>query len=206
MDTGLTSVTLGDARAEFASQFYPDDPTNPEFAKKLNEVIRRFITMEKWVGYRATYRVAVPEDRILVLPYYLESIQGAAFDKRPGIVQGDRYQFEYNGVGVVDENSHLAGVLMDLGSLATEKPFPSTASTLTFPAVAANSQGKVIRVMGLDENGKRVFDENGTPGEAVVLGAGSVVTTSTFSAVKGFQSEGVLTSTVNRSPVLMKSF
>lgn len=187
MDLGLTSSTVADARERFAGEFYPNDESSPEFLDRLNEVIERYHTMEKWVGSRATYRIDVSEEKTFFLPHYLEAIINANLGKTPAVVQGDRYQFVYDGVGEVDAEGSIYGTLMDIGSSGIQVEFPATSSTLTFSAVSPVDSGKQVRVFGYDANGNWVVDDTGTPGELVVLAESAVVTTNSYSGVKGIQ-------------------
>ena len=187
MDLGLTNSTVADARERFAHEFFPNDTSDPAFLVRLNEVIERYHTMEKWVGSRATYRIDVSEDKTFFLPYYLESVINANLDKTPAIVQGDRYQFAYDGVGEVDAQGSVFRTLMDLGSFGVQASFPSTASTLTFSAVASVDENKKVRVLGYDSNGNWVVDSSGTPGEEVTLAGTTVATSIVYSGVKGIQ-------------------
>lgn len=209
MDLGLTNSTAADARERFASEFFPQDESDPAFLDRLTEVIERYHTMEKWVGSRATYRIDVSTEKTFFLPYYLEAIINANVDSSPAQVQGDRYQYVHDGVGEVDEDGSVYKTLMDAGSSGIQVEFPDTPSTITFGAVSAVDEGRRVRVLGYDTNGNWITGADGTPGEEIVLAVTPVVTTNTFSGVKGVQKTitagpVVLTHTIN-STVLLRA-
>ena len=188
MDLGLTSTTLKTARARLAKAFFPGNETTPEFAEKINFVIERFHAEDGWIGSHATFRVDVTTDKIFFLPFYLDSVIHARFDKRPGQVQSGRYEFIHDGLGEITATDSVAGTLIDLGNSGIPAEFPTSASTLGFQCAAAD-YGKKVRVLGYDANGTRILDATGEPGEEVTLASGTVLTSNVFSAVQGIQKD-----------------
>lgn len=186
-DLGLSAATVADARARFASQFFSGDENNPAFLSKINEVVERFHSRERWVGSLATFRIDVSTDKNIYLPYYLDSINAAVLDENPAMMFGERYEFMHNGPGLVTVESGMPGVIVDAGVFGISVDYPALASTITVSAVAAGDVGITIRILGYDDDGKWVRDTTGAPGEEVTL-AGTLVTTATsFSAVKAIQ-------------------
>lgn len=188
MDLGLTSTTLKTARARLAKTFFPGNETTPEFAENINFVVERFHAEDGWIGSHATFRVDVTTDKTFFLPFYLDSVLHARFDKRPGRVQSGRYEFIHDGLGEISASDSVAGTLIDLGSTGIPAEFPATASTLGVQCAAAD-YGKVIRILGYDATGNRILDATGEPGEEVTLASGTVLTTNTFSAIQGIQKD-----------------
>lgn len=191
MDLGLTATTLKQARARLASKFLKNsvDTTNPEFAHMVNTVVDRFHSEDGWIGSHATFRVDVSEDKTFFLPYYLDSVLHARFDKSPGRTQSARYEFLYDGFGEITSEDSVAGTLIDGGSSGITAEFPATASVLGLQAGSAADYGKTVRVLGYDPNGQRIIDATGAPGELVTLASGTVNTTNTFAAVQGIQKD-----------------
>lgn len=189
MDLGLTATTLKIARAKLAKIFYPRDPSDPEFAEKVESVVDRFHSEDGWVGSHATFRVDVSTDKTFFLPFYLDSVLHARFDKAPGRIQSGRYEFIHNGLGEVTATDSVSGTLIDIGMSGIAAEFPATSSTLGVQAASAADYGKGIRILGYDASGNRILDATGEPGEEVTLASGTVVTTNTFSSVQGIQKE-----------------
>jgi hypothetical protein len=195
MDLGLSQTTIASARARLGEKIFPGDANNAAFLTMVNEVIERFHNQERWIASLATFRVDVSEDKTFYLPYFLDSINSAILDERPGIVQGPRYEFVHDGPGLVKKDSGISGVLVDLGLFGIPTTFPMTdedvpiPSTLTFSAVVAADIGKKIRVLGYDTDGNWITDTTGSPGEEVTLAGTAVVTTNTFKGIKGIQKE-----------------
>lgn len=195
MDLGLTQSTVASARERMASLFYPGQESSPDFVARINEVIERFHNQERWIGSTATFRVDISVNKNLYLPYYLESINSAILDTSPATVQGSRYEFIHDGPGLVKKDSGMAGILIDRGNSGISTDFPADEddvaipSTLTVSAVVSSDVGKIIRILGYDASGNMITDAYGSPGEEVVLAATPVVTTNTFSGVKGVQKD-----------------
>lgn len=188
MDLGLTSTTMKIARDRLASIFYPGNTTSTEFTKKVNFVLDRFHSSDGWIGGYATFRVDVTTDKTFFLPFYLDSVLHARFDKRPGRVQSSRYEFIHDGLGEITSADSIGGTLIDLGFVGIPAEFPATASTIGVQCAAAD-YGKKVRILGYDASGNRILDSTGSPGEEVTLASGTVVTTNTFASIQGIQKE-----------------
>lgn len=195
MDLGLTQSTVASARERLAAQFYPGQESSPAFVGKVNEVIERFHNQERWIGSLATFRVDISVNKNLYLPYWLDSINSAILDTSPAILQGSRYEFLHDGPGLVQKDSGMMGILIDQGTSGISTDFPLDVndavipSTLTVSAAVASDVGKTLRILGYDAGGNIITDVYGSPGEEVTLAGTPVVTTNTFSGVKGIQKE-----------------
>lgn len=195
MDLGLSQSTVASARERLASTFFPGQESSSAFVGKINEVIERFHNQERWISSLATFRVDISVNKNLYLPYYLDSINGAILDTSPAIVQGPRYEFMHDGPGLIKKDAGMGGLLLDLGMSGISTDFPVDdddtviPSTLTVSAAVASDVGKVIRILGYDADGNIITDVYGSPGEEITLEVTPVVTTSTFSGVKGIQKE-----------------
>jgi hypothetical protein len=187
MDLGLSQSTVAEARRRLAKLFYKGDESNREFIDKINEVIERFHSTERWVGSLATFRWNVETDKSIYLPYFLDSINAATLDSKPARVQGPRYEFVHDGPGLVEKGSGLPGAMIDAGVFGISTDYPENPSTLTVSTVSALDAGESIRILGYDHNGAWITDAEGTPGEKVTLSSSPVSTVSLFSGVKGIQ-------------------
>jgi hypothetical protein len=194
MDLGISQSTVADARKRLAPHFFPGDESNPLFLTRINEVVERFHSIERWVGSLATYRVDVSEDKNIYLPYFLDSINAAIIDQRPARVHGPRYEFMHDGPGLIESGVGIPGAIVDAGLFGISTDFPTTNSTLTISAVSSGDAGKTIRILGYNAAGTWIADADGVPGELVTLSTSPVTTSNTFSGVKGIQKE------VTRSP------
>lgn len=186
MDYGLSQSTLGAARDRFAEKFFPGDATNPEFATAMSEIIERLHSEGYWVGAKATFSMAISDTGYITLPIHLDSILNARIDESPRLVHSERYNFLYSGPGEMDPTTNCSGLMIDKGVVSTEVEFPSTAGTIKVEATNATDHGKVVRVLGYDED-QALIRDGASPGEAFTLAGSPVTSTNTFKGIVGIQ-------------------
>lgn len=183
---GLSSVTLGKVRSLYAAKFLAHDTSAPAFANMVNEVAERFHMDSDWKGSTAVFEFSVSEVGSVTLPLFLDSVLQAQFNDSPRPTMHNRYEFLTHGVGQVDATISGLGVLIDQGNVGIATEFPNTPAVLSVASSAADD-GKEVRILGLDENGVEIYDDDGVPGELVTLAAPTVATIKQFSNILGIQ-------------------
>ncbi len=188
---GLSAVTLGEARRRLAALFFDADTGTPAFAEAVSDVLERFHFDGTWKGSTGYFEFSVSDSGTITLPLWLEAVLMSQFSDRPRPVMSRHYEFLSHGPGRIDPTTSGLGVLVDAGVVATEHEFPETAGTLTITSGVADD-GKTVRILGLDPDGREIYGADGLPGELVTLAAPSVSTAETFSAILGIQKERTL--------------
>lgn len=181
-----TRLTVGDARAQLYQEVCPGNASDPKFLRYLNEVCERFIWSGKWKG-ALVHTIFDSAAGFISLPPEFYSVLAMRYDKWPGSAIASQYvQYMEFGTGEVDDTLAWTGVLFDRGD-----GFPST-SDIVLPGRLrvrgeATDDGSILRVFGLDLDGREVFDAAGVPGEQVTFNAPFATTTTSFSVLTGVQ-------------------
>lgn len=173
---GLTYTTVANARRLFGSDMLGGDSSNPVLLDWLNEIGSYWFTQGTWAGRQARYVFAVPDTGIITLPYFLETLRGARIDGYPRNIVAPSHEFISNGPGDMTPESDglTTPLIVREGSSVTPIPWPAdTADVVTLSGNAAD-ETIAIRLFGVDENGDEIVDEDGAPGESVLIGNDSV--------------------------------
>ena len=178
-------MTVARARELLARFAVPGDPNSPEFLRILNEALERLHSMDDWTGRTGAWSINVTNG-IITLPAFLESALKVQVDKLRTRIVDQSHQFLWHGPG--DSVDWGPGMMEDIGEVASETEFPSTAGTLSVVSTSTADTEGVLRFHGVDSSGNRIIDDKGISGEALTLnGVTPVLTTKSFASLQGFQ-------------------
>lgn len=180
-------LTLGATRAALANIIF-GDRDEPTFLKVVNEAVSRLYDMGKWEGLVSVIEFENPNG-FITLPRRYSTILAVQLGGAPRTPYSRYYEYTPGGPGQLDETAGLV-IITDQGFFPTQNVFTEP-STLTLSAPSDTST--TVRVFGIDDTGKEVFDNLGAPGEELAHGVESTATFSEISAVIKEETAGFVT-------------
>lgn len=106
---------VGTACAKAVNLCYPD--SSGRLVDYINRAQERLLYAGKWKGTYQAYRVCLSQ-ACIAWPREIEAIEALAICDTPGTVRNEWYEFLSGGPGIINEESNIAGSLIDRG----EKP------------------------------------------------------------------------------------
>jgi hypothetical protein len=116
-----------------------------------------------------------------------ESILGIDICSRPVEVYNIWYPFNPDGIGYMPEDKRGCGPLVDIGDGYVVQKDISENCTLRLKLEDAADASKTVRLFGLDEDGREIYDTNGFKGITLTTASPSSDTTQVFSRITGIQ-------------------
>ncbi len=156
-------------------------PTNPKVVDAINEAIMRLLPKVPAEGTMGRMRFYINNGTI-TMPREVQSLRRVNVDSIPVHIFSKWYEFLNYGPGTMDDIDSGNQNFIDLGDGFCTHSDPHTARRILVTA-SATENGKSIRIMGNDENGREVRT-NGVPGEEVQINKLTpFYSTSYFSAI-----------------------
>jgi hypothetical protein len=162
--------------------------TGPDFVKNLNLVRQRYVLSGLWKGIlnRSDYNLPAGQG-YFTLSRGDESIVGIDICCRPMMVMNQWFEFNPVGIGYMPEDKRGCGPVIDMGDGFVVQKDISENCTLRLKLEDATDAGKTVRLFGLDEDGREIYDSNGFKGITLTTASPSSDTTQVFSRITGLQ-------------------
>ncbi len=162
--------------------------TGPNFIKNLNQVRQRYVLSGLWKGVcnRSDYSLPAGQG-YFTLARGDESVLGIDVCCRPALVMSQWYEFNPVGLGYAPEDKRGCGPIVDMGDGFVVQKDISENCTLRLKLEDATDAGKPVRLFGLDEDGREIYDSLGFRGITLTSASPSSDTTQVFSRITGIQ-------------------
>jgi hypothetical protein len=169
-----SSLTVGDVRDAYFD-LITGDRDDALFLRVLNDALERIYNGGRWDGLTGIVEFENP-DGFITLPRRYSAILGVQLGGHPRSAFTRYYEYNPSGPGDVDEAVGL-GFLIDQGDTPIASPLTAdSAVALSAPEDTEAS----VRVFGIDDSGKEVYDSLGAPGVSLAHGG---TTSTVFSEI-----------------------
>jgi len=168
-------LTYGAVRAALSETIFGDQ-NDARFLNVCNDAVARIYDAGKWEGLVGVVEFENPIAGFITLPRRYSAILGAQLAGKPRSTFTRYFEYSQSGPGDLALEQGLKFVV-DQGPTPVYEVFTGpSVLTMTAPADTAIT----LRVFGLDENGKEIFDTLGAPGIDLAHG---VATSQSFSEI-----------------------
>jgi hypothetical protein len=188
----MQKLILGSVRRPIADALglCDDDPRVVDYANEGQEAL---MNRGPWVNTRQRYRIRVTESKV-TWPRQVNTIESIAFDKTPGTIRNEWYEFLPNALGLLDCDDCLLGLLVDRGTACVFDDISNCNTNRKVRAYCdlAADEGKYIIVQGYDENNvwiRTQVDGEYIDGERIALSAAGTLSTKFFTSITGIQKD-----------------
>jgi hypothetical protein len=181
-------LTLGAARSTRIPDVLRLCPDDPKVAQYLNEAVMRLLSGAKWSNTVGRFTV-LADGSLVTFPRELETVEAATFCRVPLTIRNKWYEFNGYGPGELTVTGGSPSMqLVDRGTACTFSDIQGEDKQLRVYADFAADHGKQVLFEGIDPDGNTILTNDGdTPGEAITLGAGGVISTKMFLRLTGVQ-------------------
>lgn len=173
-----STLTVADAR-DSLYEHVVSDQNDPKFLRVLNEVCERILNSGNWDGTRVVVEFENPQGYV-ILPAKYTSVLASTLGGRPRSIYGRYHEYLDGGPGEFDATGGVPA-LVDYGETPLTEQFGDTSGTVGFSA--PDDTSVLLRVFGLDDNGREVYDSAGRRGLELAHGVESTQVFSRISAV-----------------------
>ncbi len=175
-------LTYGAVRAALSEIIFGDQD-DARFLSVCNDAVSRIYDAGKWEGLVGIVEFENPIAGFITLPRRYSAILGVQLAGHPRSTFTRYFEFSQSGPGDVNIELGLKFVV-DQGPTPTYEvftgPSPLTIVAPSDPTIGLRSE---MRIFGLDENGKEIYDTSGAPGVRMSHNIPSVASFSEITAV-----------------------
>lgn len=187
----MPRVTLAQAKASRIAAALGYCATSDKFLATLNEAQERLLSRGKWVGTYGQFNIAVTEG-LITWPREIETVEGITICDKPIPLKNEWFEFSLAGPGYhrqmeSDGTSHRGdcrAAIYDRGTSPLIRDIEGERQLKVYIDNAADV-GKEIFFKAKDEDGNRIYQNDGEEGFSVTMASPFVLDTTTVTEVYG---------------------